>query len=166
MSVDPFADPAPTTATNENTTVKPPWDEAAVPASTNGEVSVTLKGGSGYDAPWIVIKAPTVQAAREALDDENSLKALIDKTAAVGAYFSAKGGGTPRPPKPATGSQPQGKPPYQQPPGGEQRYCRHAAELGPMVWRSGISNAGKPYAGWYCPSRDRSDQCRPQYPTK
>lgn len=60
------------------------------------KVVVTLKGGSGYDAPWIVIHATDTADALKQLEDEQ-LKTLVEKTAEVGKYFAATG----RPPAPA-----------------------------------------------------------------
>ena len=37
--------------------------------------------------------------------------------------------------------------------------CKH----GYMEFKSGTSKAGKPYKCWSCPSKDRKDQCAPQW---
>ena len=43
---------------------------------------------------------------------------------------------------------------------GPGKSCRHGA----MTWREGVSkSSGKPYKGWFCPSRDRNDQCSPEF---
>jgi hypothetical protein len=42
----------------------------------------------------------------------------------------------------------------------------HICSHGIRVWREGTSKAGKPYAGWYCTSRDQSNQCPPEYPPR
>jgi hypothetical protein len=48
-------------------------------------------------------------------------------------------------------------------PGGESRFCAH----GEMQWKSGTSKTtNKPYAGWFCTSSDRNNQCKPEWPDK
>lgn len=37
--------------------------------------------------------------------------------------------------------------------------CRHGA----MVWKEGVSKAGKAYKMWSCTSKNRQDQCDPQW---
>ncbi|NBW11840.1 MAG: hypothetical protein EBR82_27790 [Caulobacteraceae bacterium] len=43
--------------------------------------------------------------------------------------------------------------------GQEQPTCKH----GYMEFKTGISKAGKPYKCWSCPSKDRKDQCPPNW---
>lgn len=48
-------------------------------------------------------------------------------------------------------------------PNNESRYCAH----GEMAWKSGTSKTtNKPYAGWFCTSSDRNNQCKPEWPEK
>lgn len=43
-------------------------------------------------------------------------------------------------------------------PGGQT--CAHGA----MVWKQGVSKtSGKPYSGFFCPSSDRNNQCKPVF---
>jgi hypothetical protein len=37
--------------------------------------------------------------------------------------------------------------------------CKH----GTMKWKEGKNGQGKPYAGWFCPSFDRANQCPPEW---
>ncbi|MBF6287143.1 hypothetical protein [Nocardia cyriacigeorgica] len=96
MTVDPFAPEAPAKVE--------PWDEPAKPepvvratpvvaAGADGKVTVTLKGGSGFDSPWIVIHAADLQDAFAQFDGGNAsvLASLMDKVANAGKYFSSKG---------------------------------------------------------------------------
>ena len=69
---------------------KPATRKASVEDS-NGKVVVTLKGGKGYDAPWIVLHCDTVAEANGLLADEG-LKELIDRTTKAGQYFAKQGG--------------------------------------------------------------------------
>lgn len=54
-------------------------------------------------------------------------------------------------------------PAYQQQaqrPAGDSPICNH----GQMEFKEGVSkSSGKPYKGWFCPSSDRNDQCKPQF---
>ena len=120
-----------------------------------GEVVVTLKGGSGFDAPWIVIHAASVEDAEAQLDA--NLAKLMEKTQKASSHFAGLGvfnGGPPtrqeRQPAPAEA---------QGAPGGETRACRH----GEMRFKSGISKAGKPYQAFFCTSGDRNDECKAQF---
>jgi hypothetical protein len=38
-----------------------------------------------------------------------------------------------------------------------------ACEHGPRLWKEGTSKQGKPWKGWFCPNRDRNNQCKPQW---
>lgn len=134
---NPFAPKSTTTnTTKENNMSETP---------TNNKLTVTLKGGSGFDAPWIVLHGDTAAELLEQLNDE-ALKALIEQTSAVGKFFADKGpqaqgnrggGGGGR------SGAPQGA---QQPPAG-------APEApGPdWVFKSGTSKAGKPWKAWMPP---------------
>lgn len=150
---DPFAVKA-NTEDEKDTTVSTETTEA--PISSSGEVSVTLKGGSGFDAPWVVIRAGSVADALDQLHDDETLKALLDKAAKVGGYFAglapkSSGGG---------GGNGGARPARQEAPNGESRQCTH----GEMTFRSGVSKkSGKPYKMFTCNSGDRNDECPPQF---
>ena len=58
--------------------------------NSNSKITATLKGGAGFDAPWIVIHGDTPDEVQAILDDEN-LKGLLDKTQAVAKYFAGQG---------------------------------------------------------------------------
>lgn len=170
MTFDPFADDVQVDDVQEQPTVNENndvWTEntdkkentnVTVVNQTEGKVTVTLKGGAGFDAPWIVVHADNAEDALEQLNDK-ALGALIARTKEVAAYFSGGNGNTTQ--RPAQ-SQQQGqqRPPQQQAPNGETKTCQH----GEMVFRSGVSkSSGKPYKGFFCPSSDRNDQCKPQF---
>lgn len=126
-------------------------------------VTVTLKGGKQFSAPWIVIHAADAASALAQLNS-SALKDLADLAARVGAYFagkeaqtSAAGPSGPAPSAP-TGS---AKPAYQQAPGGA-KYCDH----GEMEFKSGTNAQGKVWSGHFCPERDKSQQCDPKWTPK
>lgn len=83
---------------------KPAARKASVEDS-NGKVVVTLKGGKGYEAPWIVLHCDTVAEANGLLSDDG-LKELIDRTTKAGQYFAKQGGAAA--PAPAGGGSPYG----------------------------------------------------------
>ena len=92
---------------NDNNAFEATTKEKPVADNTNdSKLTVTLKGGSGFDAPWIVLHGATVAELNEQLTDEG-LKALIEQTQKVGQFFaglgkSSGGGGRPQ----ASGGQP------------------------------------------------------------
>lgn len=96
---DPFAAAleaeAPASNNIEITKEKPVADN-----TNDSKLTVTLKGGSGFDAPWIVLHGATVAELNDQLTDEG-LKALIEQTQKVGQFFaglgkSSGGGGRPQ----------------------------------------------------------------------
>lgn len=91
MSNDPFA-AVPTDEINqalaENTNTTPTQKESIVTNTiqTQAKIVATLKGGSGYDAPWIVVHADTPEEAAAALKDP-AMKELLELTQNVGSKF-------------------------------------------------------------------------------
>lgn len=76
-------------ATASTPSTQPAARKASVEDS-NGKIVVTLKGGKGYEAPWVVLHCDTVAEANDALSDE-ALVELLDKASKAGAYFARKG---------------------------------------------------------------------------
>ncbi|ALA48152.1 ribonucleoside reductase class II [Mycobacterium phage Phlei] len=163
---DPFVN-APTDDEIENAPdeAQSVWDtsdksDRPVVIQSEGKVVVTLKGGAGYDAPWIVVHADSVDDAYHQVNS-NMMLELMRVTQLAGADFAGKA-----PTKPAAQQgvvQPQqSRAPQaaQQAPGGEKRYCQH----GEMKFISGFSKKnGKPYKMFACPVEDRNQQCDPQW---
>lgn len=139
MAADPFAaaaeqelnKEAEASNTDTNTSTKKETSSMTT-ADSQDKIVVTLKGGSGYDAPWIVIHADTVEQATEILKDE-AAKELIDQTKKVAGYFSAGSG------KSSGGKQYKGKPA-----GASQAPNGQTPPEG-YVFKSGISQKGKPW---------------------
>jgi hypothetical protein len=159
-AVDPFEgkDDNVTPITKSKTAVEAEADDGT-------GISITLKGGPGFEVPWVVARYPNVEAAFEDLTDEvvqEQLKGLFDAVADASAMLITKVSAK-APAKPAGqaggGSRPQTA---SASPSGETRDCRH----GQMTWKSGVSKKGNTYAGWFCPSRDRNDQCDTVWPPK
>lgn len=156
MTNDPFAPaPAPAaTQTVKGAPVSTPVGSSVVP-SGDGKVVVTLKGGSGFDAPWIVIHADSVQDALRQFDED--LASLMERAQQAASKFSSLS--TKPAPQQAPSQRPNTAPPAgaTQAPAGQTETCAH----GEMIFRSGISKAGKPYKMFACPERDRNAQCPP-----
>lgn len=100
----------------------------------DGKVSVTLKGGKGYDAPWIVISGDSVADVEQSMLElgESRLielaklgsEALIG---AVGAGAAVRGGGAP------------------------DASDRPAGVGADWTLREGTGKNGKPWKGWFPP---------------
>lgn len=154
MSYDPFAPvapaapaPAPAAPAPEPAAAPVAAAPAPVATETNGEVVVTLKGGAGYEAPWIVIHAPTAQAAIDQLDQ--TMMDLMTRTKSAAAHFSGAGAAPAAAPAQS----------YQAPaaPAGAQSPPPGAPACPPgWQFKSGVSKAGKPYQGYFPPRGDDS----------
>lgn len=170
MSNDPFAPPAPASdpwaaesRPQQPEQSRPSTRGSTPPGEGEGKVVVTLKGGTGYDAPWIVIHAEDASEALAQLD--GTLAELMQKTAQVARYFH----GQLELSKPPQGGQnggyqnqqqsggQAGRPPNaSQPPNGQAEYCAH----GPMQFKSGVNGQGKAWSGHFCPQpKDAPDKC-------
>lgn len=164
--------PAKKTATKKVVDEKP----NVLPVPETG-ISVTFKGGAGFESPWIV---PKYGSVAEALVDFGLSQAEIDKLSPaqrwselmtrtqkmaqffVGQGSGSGGGGGQRRGGNGGGQRRQRQAPpkeAQEAPGGEKRYCEH----GEMRFHSGVSKAGNPYQAFFCTSDDRNDECRAQF---
>lgn len=91
MSNDPFAtaDDEPTQAPAETTTTN--TKENTITTTENqSKIVATLKGGSGYDAPWIVVHANNPEEAADSLKDP-AMKELLELTQNVAGKFVEMG---------------------------------------------------------------------------
>jgi hypothetical protein len=159
--VDPFADVA-DTAEDQGFDAPPPEAPKKVPAKkpvvkpavstdADGKVTMTLKGGSGFDAPWVVIHAADIPDAYEQLSGDNAalLVEVMNKVAKASKYFNGlylvgtdTNGNIQTSAGPRQGAPRQS----QQPPAG-------APECPPgWEFKSGVSkNTGKPWKGFFPP---------------
>lgn len=100
----------------------------------DGKISITLKGGKGYDAPWIVVSGDTVAEVEQSMLELGESR-LIELTklgsealiGAVGAGAAARGGG-----EPVASDRPAGV----------------GAD---WTLREGTGKNGKPWRGWFPP---------------
>lgn len=123
----------------------------------NDQISITLKGGAGFDSPWIVVKATSPQEALDILNQVREL-GLMDITAKAASMFQGNVGGAPR--AAGGGARPAGNSgggaAAVVPPGVQSRNCAH----GPMQYKSGMSKFNKPYQAFFCPTpKGSADQC-------
>jgi hypothetical protein len=144
--VDPFADVA-DTSEDQGFDAPPPEAPKKVPAKkvvakpatdSDGKVTMTFKGGAGFDAPWVVIHAADIPDAYEQLSGDNAalLVEIFGKVKKAGAFFSGGNGSATRPAPAAAATPPAGAP--ECPPGWE--------------FKSGTNkNTGKPWKGFFPP---------------
>lgn len=100
----------------------------------DGKISITLKGGKGYDAPWIVVSGDTVAEVEQSMLELGESR-LIELTklgsealvGAVGVGGAAQGGGTPV------------------------EAGRPAGVGADWTLREGTGKNGKPWKGWFPP---------------
>lgn len=116
------------------------------------KVRVTLKGGSSYAAPWITVDGTSVPDALSQLEENGEeLYRLVELTQKISGKFAGMEQ-KPAVPKPTA--------PTQEESNGERKSCVH----GEMTFRSGFSQkTGKAYQGYFCPERDREQQCKPVF---
>lgn len=141
LSNDPFSDAPDDAPTPESTSPVAVLDR---PAGDGNKVRVTLKGGSGFDAPWVTIDGTSVEDALDQLSKDETLKDLVDKTAKVGSYFARTG-----PAAPARGGGGGGSSASSQKssPDGKTMSCDH----GSRDYKTGVSKAGKTWMAFDCP---------------
>jgi hypothetical protein len=129
-----------------------PENTPSVSAGDSTRISTTFKQHPGFDAPWIVFEAGTVEGVKNLLRD--ALKGDFTKAVAhTAAEFIKTAPGD-------AGQKPSGR---QQrpntPPGVEVKKCNH----GERVYRTGNGNYG-PYKAWYCPlEKNDPDKCKAIY---
>ena len=120
--------------------------KAAVKADTDseGKLTVTLKGGAGFDAPWIVVHAASVDDALEVFQgDAAKLASLMDRVQSAGKHFTGLA-----PAKPAAGGS--GGAPAR--PGAEAPAGTPEAPGPDWTFKTGVSpNTGKTWKAWMPP---------------
>src|SRR5690606_23404526 len=162
--IDPFAVETETNETTETTNETEETPVAVEPTvnTENGEIewSLTIKFGSGYDAPWLVGRFANLDAVEDVLENRaDQLKTVMEKVGRVGRFAGSQmpsGGSNSGGQGANTGN---GRPAHQQAPGGETRQCKH----GEMVFKTGSKN-GRVWKGFFCPTpRNTPDQCSPEF---
>ena len=120
----------------------------------DGKIVATLKGGAGYDAPWIVVSGDTPVEVQEHLKNIAALGLYGDVVAAAqlftGGTLVPTAGGAPAPTTAPAPAAPQAD---------NVRRCTH----GPRTRRNGTSARGA-WVGWFCPlAKGHPDQCKPEF---
>lgn len=119
--------------------------KVAVKADPEGEgkLTVTLKGGAGFDAPWIVVHAANVDDALDLFQgDASKLASLMDRVQSAGKHFTGLA-----PAKPAGGS---GGAPAR--PGAEAPAGTPEAPGPDWTFKTGVNaNTGKTWKAWMPP---------------
>ncbi|QBP29249.1 hypothetical protein SEA_PHIGHTER1804_49 [Mycobacterium phage Phighter1804] len=121
---------------------------AKAAASGEGKVVLTFKGGSGFEAPWIVIHAEDLDDALDQVTNQGAtLGALMERVQNAGQHFSgmapAKSGGGNGGGGGGRSNAPRGA---QEPPAGT------PPAPGPdWTYKSGTGKNGKPWSAWMPP---------------
>lgn len=159
MTFDPFADETPEPVASDWLADSTPVVEekkenkTVTVQNTEGKLTVTLKGGAGFDAPWIVIHADDASDALEQLKAPE-LKELMELTKKAGAHFSGGNGSAGRPQQAAASA------PAQSNAGSSAPSCSHGA----MTYRKGISKkTNKPWEAYFCPAPQGEEQCKAKF---
>lgn len=120
-----------------------PAGAPVVVPSDADKIVVTLKGGAGFEAPWIVIHASSIAEADSLLSGD--MANLMTKVSNAAAHFS--GGQAPAGGAPAAA-------PTSAPPAGAQAPERPADVPADFVYRTGVSKkTGKAWKAWMPPTK-------------
>ncbi|MGW0876696.1 hypothetical protein ACWD3Z_40410 [Streptomyces sp. NPDC002740] len=159
---DPFDDrspwdepPAPTDSTTSPET--PMTTPAATATAAPENVTLSFKGGSGYDASLLVLRAGSVSEMAELLESEGtSLKGLLERASKIQAFNTELN----TPAAKAGGSAPKkfenGRVVNKGSDGPADDDCQHGRKLVEKgTW-----------AALFCQAREKSDQCEPLWRQK
>lgn len=152
-----IAQPEPQTPTAPEVPVTNP--SAAVVTENPEGVTLSFKGGPGYDASLLVIRATNLAELDRKMDQEAGfLKSVMEKAAKVQAYSTALNSGGAQP---APAAAPVAQPSFN-PNSGQVQYSNQPApaQSGPprpanvpdsWTYKEGTNKTGKPYKGWFPP---------------
>lgn len=131
---------------------------------SDGKIVYTIKQGTGYDAPWIVVSGDTVEEANALLVSLSTTNAYHEVSQAAALF---QGSGTaavltvpqPVPTAPApvypTAAPAVPAPPVPQASANPQQFCPH----GQRTRKTGTSSRG-PWTAFFCPlPKGHPDQC-------
>lgn len=138
MSNDPFASvPTQDEAQQETTTTETSKEKpltTIAPSTDQSKLTLTFKGGAGYDAPWVVVHANNPSEANEIILDEE-FKSLLENVQRVGGAFGGMAPNKPAAPARQGNGQPAGA---TQAPNGETPPPGY-------TFKSGVGKNGKPW---------------------
>lgn len=113
----------------------------AVTQDSEGKLVVTLKGGAGFDAPWLVYHATSVDDALALFADPGKLANLMERVQKAGAFFTGLA--------PAKAAQSGGGAPAR--PGSEPPAGVPAAPGPDWTYKTGVGKNGKTWKAWMPP---------------
>lgn len=128
-NADPFAN------TDNTATTTEPTKAGTIPSSADSKVVVTMKGGAGFEQPWIVVHADDAADARATIEGPE-MEALIEAVRGTATKFS--GSAPAAAPAKTSNGQPtasQQAPNGQTPPPG-------------YMFKSGMGKNGKPWSAF------------------
>jgi len=111
-----------------------------------GEISITFKEGVGFDAPWVVIKAQTVEEASAILQEIRTKGVFQGVKAAAREFQAASPGNITQAVRNVVAAIPGSQ--EQKLPDSATPVCTGCAVS--AQWKEGVSKQGTPYSGWYC----------------
>lgn len=142
----------------------------------NAAITATLKAGTGYDSPWLVVRADTPDQMVQLLDkvaESGVLAKLVNTSAELIALnnvnaglggkavqVEAAAGNVTQGPWTQQGTSPARPAPAPQAQAAPGPSCQH----GPMTFRQSKPGAAKVWKGYFCPTpQGTPDQCPPQF---
>lgn len=144
-------------------------------AGPQAPFTITLKGGSGYDKPWLVLRAESAEDAVALLGEAQAAE-LLDRIAEYSSEFQSKNGaaassangtqgGSPSPRGTGSrGSSSRGAAAPSQPAQSDVEYhpegktCSKAGCGAPVIYKKIAAKTGKTFEMWVCENqRERND---------
>lgn len=151
--VDPFATAPETPADIAPQTSSVDVKDRPVAPTSEGKVVLTFKGGSGYDAPWIVVHATDLDEALSFVSADNGPKLadLMTRVQKAGSEFA--GQAPPKAPNPNSGA-----PAANGRPAGATEAPAWAGACPPgYKYASGVKN-GRTWHAWFPIERDGGEK--------
>ena len=135
--------------------------------SDTEKISITLKAGSTFDSPWVVLHADTVQEAA-ALLDAVALTGIGTKASTVAKGFQAEYAaselGTTHVSATPVAAAPAAVAPLQIQNSAAPTDAAPSCHHGVKVFRQAKPDSGKTWKGYFCPSpQGTPDQCPPSF---
>lgn len=115
--------------------------KAVLTSDAEGKLVVTLKGGAGFDAPWLVYHATSVDDALGLFTDPGKLANLMEKVQSASKFFV---GLNPAKPKANSGGAPAR-------PGNEAPAGTPEAPGPGWTYKTGVGKNGKTWKAWMPP---------------
>ena len=161
MTFDPYGSPAsaPVNPTPVQEPIPSPWEtpvathttreDALNTVSATDKISITFKYAGGFDQPWVVFKATSIDEASELLREAAS-KGLLEAVGRTAQYTQSlvpsATAAKPAPGPALPSGQPVGAtqaPAY----AGNPPSCQH----GVWIYKTGVGSNGRPWEAWDCP---------------